>query len=72
MTLECFHPSAAQYNHASANNFPDDIAKYIDTETQHDTLMGPIDTSNFNFIYFCPHMSCPKGAVTQQVIVNLS
>jgi hypothetical protein len=63
-----FHPSAARYNHASAVNFPIDIKKYIDTELKYGALIGPIDTSHFDFIHFSLFMLRPKDADSRRVM----
>ena len=59
-------------NHASATNFPQDVDIYIQTELQHNALVGPFKTMPFKPLHCSPLLSRPKEGDSRRIIVNLS
>jgi hypothetical protein len=56
----------------SAEKFPDDVKKFIETELRHGALVGPVDTENYDNIHISPLMSRPKEGDARRIIVDLS
>ena len=61
----------ATTNHASANNFPEAVAEYIDTELKHGTLIGPFIHPPYDTFTWSPLMTRPKEK-GRRVILDLS
>lgn len=61
-------------NHASANNFPDHIVRYINKETSENAMLGPMDEPPFlEWGHVNPIMTRPKSSSSQRrIIVDLS
>ena len=59
-------------NHASANEYPDQVAKYIQEEISHNAMLGPFDILPFN-LHISPFMTREKaGSNTTRTIIDLS
>jgi hypothetical protein len=66
-----FHPSNQKINHASANNYADQVNKYIEKETAAGAL-HPVDYTKFSFYHTSPLMSHPKEGNNRLIILDLS
>ena len=66
------HLQSEPYNHASANNFPDDVAHYLQTEIQHKAIWGPYDNPPIP-LHLSPFLSRPKpNSDHRHMIIDLS
>ena len=59
-------------NHKSAQEFPEQVQAYIDTERSHGAILGPFKDSPF-YIHVSPLMTRPKDNLQKrQTILDLS
>lgn len=67
-------PTPTFKNHQSAEAYPDDVRRFLDTETTHGTLLGPFWQPPFRpWTQVSPMMTRPKRASQERrVIVDLS
>jgi hypothetical protein len=66
-----FQPSNHKINHASANNYPNQVNKYIEKEIAAGAL-HPVDHTKFTFYHTSPLMSRPKEGNNRRIILDLS
>jgi hypothetical protein len=66
-----FMPSNNQYNHSSADNYPDHVGNYINKETVAGALKR-LDGNLFKFQHISPLMSRPKDSNGRRIILDLS
>jgi hypothetical protein len=66
-----FKPSNKQYNHSSADKYPEHVKKYIDKETAAGALKE-LDRNKFKFQHTSPLMSRPKDSNGRRIILDLS
>ena len=60
------------YNHSSANNFPEDVAHYLQTEVDHKAIWGPHVTPPIT-LHTSPFLSRPKpDNAHRRMIIDLS
>ena len=59
-------------NHKSATMFPQAVQTYINTEKNHNALVGPFSTSPFPKLHVSPLMTRPKPDGSRRLIVDLS
>jgi hypothetical protein len=67
-------PTPTWTNHQSAQAFPRDVHRFLDTEVGHGTLLGPFKDPPFHpWTQISPLMTRPKrGSTERRVIVDLS
>ena len=56
----------------SAVQYPDQVQKYIDTETSHGALLGPVQQVDHAQYHCSPLMSRPKEGDKRRIILDLS
>ena len=66
--LEC-----EKKNHASANQFPQDVDAYLTEERSFNAILGPFDDSPIQNCHYSPFMTREKpGSENRRVIIDLS
>ena len=60
-------------NHASANQYPEEVQCYLDTEVENGAIYGPFEHKPYGAsTHISPFMSRPKGANERRIIIDLS
>jgi hypothetical protein len=71
MRMTDFTPNTQAKNHPSANNYINDVHKYIREEMEHGVMLGPYDFNDFVKVHVSPLMSRPKDTDKRRIIVDL-
>ena len=59
-------------NHTSANEYPEQVGKYIEKEISYKAMLGPFDTPPFN-LHISQFLTREKaGSESRRIIIDLS
>ena len=59
-------------NHFSATQHPEEVERYLHTETERGAMLGPINQVDSNAFHCSPLLSRPKDGNKRRIILNLS